>query len=84
MYRRYAMLIYIIRVLWEYIHDEAYPLSSLPDWAVHYMARYLYDDELGGWDEQLLDNIVSLSQAEWEIRHKDRKIWKSYLRYMSN
>jgi hypothetical protein len=72
-YRELMLFVYIARVVWQYNNGHNYPLISLPDWAVHYMARYLYDDNRGGCDEMFLEDIITLSQEEWELRHRKRK-----------
>lgn len=66
------MFFYVALVLWQYGKNDPWPLIRLPDWAVHYMARYFYADETTG-DPELIEHISSLAQEEWELRHNERK-----------
>jgi hypothetical protein len=70
--RSYMMFYYISVALWQHRSNHSYPLISLPDWAVHYMFRYMYIEE--GEDSDIVNELTSLAELEWQHRIVDRKI----------
>lgn len=78
-WRRIAMFYYIAVVLWQYNRNHPYPLYNLPDWAVHYMARYMYLEEGDDMDyAPIVDILTDEAEQEWNGRKGFRNYERAY------
>ena len=63
---------YIAQAIWQFDLEDHYPFARLPDWAVHYIARYLDDEPTEKYDQQYICDFISMAECEWSIRRLER------------
>lgn len=72
-YREVMMYKYIAQAVWQYDLEDPYPFARLPDWAVHYIARFLDDEPTEQYSQEFICDFIDVAEREWFHRQDKRK-----------